>query len=104
GDLVARRVQGPGEIVDAVDPLEVHGDALEAVGDLAGDGEAFDATHLLEIGELCHLHAVQPHLPTKPPGPEGGGLPVVLHKADIVDRRIDAEQPQGFQVQILNIV
>src|SRR5579859_2655993 len=63
GDLALRAV-GPGELVHILYTLQVHGQALETVGDLTGDRLALEATHLLEVGELADLHAVQPHLPT----------------------------------------
>jgi hypothetical protein len=64
---------------------DVHGEALEAVGELARDGAAVVAADLLEVGELRHLHAVAPHLPAQAPGAEGGALPVVLDEADVVE-------------------
>ena len=41
---------GPDDVVDGVDALRVHGDALQAIGDLHGYGIALDATDLLEVG------------------------------------------------------
>ena len=94
---------GPHQIVDAVHVLEVHRDALETIGDLAGDRPAVEAADLLEIGELADLHAVQPHLPTETPGAQGRRFPVVLHEADVVHQRVDAERAQGIQVALLNV-
>ncbi|VTR63893.1 hypothetical protein DESC_100089 [Desulfosarcina cetonica] len=53
----------PLQVVDVVDALQVHGDALKAIGQLHGNGGQFHAAGLLEIGELGALHAVQPHFP-----------------------------------------
>src|SRR5918998_5997843 len=39
------------EIVDALDPLDIHRQPFETVSQLGRDRIAFDATHLLEIGE-----------------------------------------------------
>src|SRR5437764_12918212 len=72
------------EVVDALDALHIHREALEPVGQPGRDGVAFDAADLLEIGELADLHAVEPDLPTEPPGAEGRALPIVLDKADVV--------------------
>lgn len=36
--------------------------------------------HLLEVRELCDLHAVQPHLPPQSPRTQHRALPVVLNK------------------------
>src|SRR5690625_1921270 len=85
------------QVVDAVHALQVHGDALEAVGDLAGDGEALQAPRLLEIGELGHLHAIEPDFPAQPPGSQRGRFPVVLDEADIVDQGVDLQPAQRFQ-------
>src|SRR5256885_11826777 len=60
----------PQDVVDALDTLQVHREALEAVGDLAGHGAAVEAADLLEVGELRDLHAVQPHLPPQAPRSE----------------------------------
>ena len=61
---------GPDQIVNAIHALQIHGDALQTIGDLARHGETFNATGLLKISELSHLHAVQPHFPTQAPGTE----------------------------------
>jgi hypothetical protein len=71
--------------------LDVHGEAFEAVGELARDRLAVEAAHLLEIGELGHLHAVAPHFPAEAPGAERGRFPIVLDEADVVEERIDAD-------------
>jgi hypothetical protein len=71
--------------------LQVHGDAFEAVGDLASDRLAVQAADLLEIGELRDFHAVQPDFPTQAPSAQGRRFPVVLDKADVVDERIEAQ-------------
>ena len=63
---------GPDQVVDAVDALQIHGDSLKTVGNLAGNGVALQATDLLKIGELGDFHPVQPDLPAKSPGPQSG--------------------------------
>ena len=73
------------EVVDVLDALHVHGEALEPVGDLPGNRLAFETGDLLEVGELAHLHAVAPAFPAEPPGAKRGALPVVLDEADIVE-------------------
>src|SRR6185369_7777333 len=50
-DVAVAQAFGPGEVIDVVDLLQVHGQALQPVGDLAGDRLAIDAANLLEIGE-----------------------------------------------------
>ena len=72
------------EVVHGVDVLQVHRDALEAVGELARDGPAVDAADLLEIRELADFQAVEPHLPAEAPGAERRRLPVVLDEAHVV--------------------
>ena len=93
----------PREVVDAVHPLEVHRDPLQAVGELGGHRAAVDAPRLLEVGELRDLHPVQPHLPAEAPRPEGGGLPVVLDEADVVHQGVDPEGLERAEVAILDV-
>ncbi len=66
--FAAVRRDGPYQVVNAIDVLQVHGDTLKPIGQLAGDGVALDAARLLEVGELSHFHAVEPYFPTKAPG------------------------------------
>ncbi len=75
---------GPDEVVHALHALQIHGQALQAVGDLAGQRLAVDAADLLEIGELGDFHAVEPDLPAQPPGAQRGVFPVIFNEADIV--------------------
>jgi hypothetical protein len=93
----------PDQVVDAVDALNVHGQTLETVGDLAGDRLALEAANLLEVGELGHFHAVQPHFSPDPRHP-ASGFPVVFHEADVVDLGIHAQLFQGAQIEFLNVV
>ena len=85
------RAVGPYDVIDAIDALQVHSNALDAIGDLASHRVAFQPPNLLEIGELGDLHAVQPDFPAQPPSAEGGRFPVVFHEANIVDRHIDTQ-------------
>ena len=80
------------EVVDVVDALHVHREALEPVSEFARDGRAFEAGDLLEVGELRYLHAVAPALPAEPPGAERRTLPVVLDEADVVQLGVDADR------------
>ena len=91
GDLLVAVAAVEVEVVDVVDALHIHGEALEAVGQLAGDRRALEAGDLLEIGELRDLHAVAPALPAEAPGAERRALPVVLDEADVVERHVDAD-------------
>ena len=93
----------PFEVVDVVHPLEVHGDALAAVGDLGRNRLEVDPAGLLEIGELGDFHAVEPHLPAEPPGPQCGRLPVVLDETDVVLRGVDPEALQRIEIEVLNV-
>ena len=96
----AERAVGPDEIEHALDTLQVHREALEAVGDLAHHGPAVEPAHLLEVRELRDLHAVQPDLPAEAPGAERRRLPVVLDQADVVHERVDADGAQRTEVQL----
>ena len=86
----AERAVGPDDVVDAFDILQVHGQSLEAVGDLARDRFAFQAADLLEIRELRDLHAVQPDFPADSPGAQCRGFPVVLDEPHVMDARVDS--------------
>ena len=83
------------EIVDVLDALDVHGQPLEAVGQLARDRAAVEAADLLEIGELRHLHAVAPDLPAQAPGAQGRAFPVVLDEAQVVQAGVDAQRVEA---------
>ena len=89
------RPVGPDEVEDALDILQVHREPLEAVGDLARHGPAFEAADLLEVGELRDFHAIEPDFPADAPGAERRRLPVVLDETDVVHFRIDADRDQG---------
>ena len=52
GDLVVAFEAVEIEVVDVVDALHIHGEALQPVGQFARHRRAFDAADLLEIGEL----------------------------------------------------
>ena len=62
----------PFQIINVFDTLNVHGEALQTIGQFNRDRVAIDTTNLLEVGKLAHLHAVAPDLPTKAPGAEVG--------------------------------
>ncbi len=59
----AQRPVRPGDIENAGDVLQVHGEPLETIGQFTGYRFALEPAHLLKVGELRDLHAVQPHLP-----------------------------------------
>ena len=103
GDLGRAAAAVEIELVDAVDPLHIHRQPLEPVGQLARHRRAFDAAHLLEIGELRHLHAVAPALPAKPPGAQRRALPIVLDEADVVQQRVDADRLQRAEIELLQV-
>ncbi len=83
--------------------LQVHDDALQAVGQLHRHGVQVQPTGLLEIGVLADLLAVEPHLPAQAPGAQGRALPTVLDKAHVVLAHVDADGLQAAQVQFLGV-
>ena len=91
---------GPDQVEDVVDVLQVHAQALEAVGDLAEHRPALQAAGLLEVGELGDFHAVEPDFPAQAPGAERRRFPVVLDEAQVVHQRIDAQRLQRTEVQL----
>ena len=82
---------------------DVHGEPLEAVGELARDRAAVVAADLLEVGELADLHAVAPDLPAEAPGAERRALPVVLDEADVVQLHVDADGGERAEVDVLEV-
>ena len=93
-----------GHLHHVIDPQHIHGEPLEPVGKLARDGAAIMPAHLLEIGELAHLHAVAPHLPAKPPGAERRAFPIVLHEADIMHGHVDADGFERAEIKLLKVL
>ncbi len=89
----------PGLVPNGSGVIEGDQDAVQAVGDLDGDGVEALAADLLEIGELGDLLPVQPDLPAQPPGRDGQLLPVVFHQADIVLARVDADGLERLQIE-----
>ena len=90
----------PGLIPNGGGIVEGDEDAVEAVGDLDGDGVEALPADLLEIGELGDLLAVEPDLPTQAPGGDGELLPVILHQADVVLAGVDADGLEGFEIEL----
>ena len=94
----------PLQVEHVVDALQVHGEPLGAVGELHAGRIEIDAAHLLEVGELGALHAVDPDFPAQTPGTQSGRLPVVLHEAHVVLGQVDAQMLERGQVEILDVV
>src|SRR4029078_409880 len=91
------------EIEDIVDALHIHGETLETVSELARDGIAVEAAHLLEVGELRYFHAVAPDFPAEPPGAERRALPIIFDEADVVVLGIDADSREAFEIEVLDV-
>src|SRR5699024_741124 len=83
--------------------VQIRRRAFQTVGEFAHDRLAGQPAGLLKIGELRDLHAVEPDLPAQTPGAERGRLPVVFDKADVVYLRIDADDVQQAQIELLEI-
>ncbi len=90
--------------VKGIDFLEIHGQSLQPVSDLDGHGPAVDAAALLEVGELGDFHAVGPDFLAHAPSAQGGGLPAVLHEADVAIFGTEAQGPQGIQIDVLDVI
>lgn len=99
-----QRAVAPDQVVNAVYALNVHCQTFQTVGDLAGNRFTLQTTNLLEVSELRHFHAVQPHFPAQPPGTQRRVFPVIFHETDVVDGRVHAQLFQRTKVQLLNIV
>src|SRR5660398_241527 len=94
----------PFQIESAVDALQIHGYPLRTICEFDADGVQIYAPYLLEIGELRDLHPVYPNLPASAPGPQGGRLPILFHKPDIMLVQLDAQMLERLQVQVLDII
>ena len=103
-DLAVGHMLVPLDVIDGIFPLQVHGQAFQTIGELRADGRKIDPANLLEIGELRHFHAVQPHFPAKPPRAEGRRLPVVFDEADVMLFLMDPQCTKAAKVEILHIV
>ena len=89
------------EIKNGVNPLGIHGNTLKAISNLNRNGINFNASDLLEIGELSYLHAVEPDFPAKAPSAERWAFPVVLDKAHVMIFWIKSDGRKRAQVQVL---
>jgi len=90
-------------VPDGFGVVERDKDAFKPVGDLDRDGVERHAAHLLEVGELRDLLPVEPDLPTQTPRGDGGLFPVILHEADVVLARVDAEGFERLEVEFLRV-
>jgi hypothetical protein len=104
GDLFRAGAAVEIDLVDAVDALHVHRQAFEAVGQLPRDRRAFEAGDLLKIGELRDLHAVAPAFPAQAPGAQRRALPIVLDEAHVVQRGVDADRGERFEIELLQVL
>src|ERR1700733_7891407 len=93
----------PFELIDIVDILQIHRQALDTIRNLGRYRADFQATGLLKVGKLSYLQSVQPNFPTNTPGAKRWRSPVVFDKTDIVLQWIDTELPQTIQIHFLNI-
>ena len=101
--LAVRDARRERDVVDGADVLEVHRDALEAVGELAGHGATVDAADLLEVRELAYFLAVQPYLPAEAPCAERRRLPVVLEETDVVLLGMRTDRDERLEVHVLDL-
>ena len=93
----------PFQVVHVFHALDVHGQTFQAVRDFYSHRFDVQAAHLLEVRELGDFHAIQPDFPAHAPGPQGRGFPVIFYETDIVFFRVNAQFPQAFQVQLLDV-
>ena len=61
------------------------------------------AADLLEIGKLRHFHAVTPDFPAQSPRAQRGAFPVILDKADVMQRHIDPDRLKRSEVELLQV-
>jgi len=94
----------PLKVVDVIHLLQIHRNTLGTIGDFAGNRIERNPADFLEVRKLRNLHAVEPDFPSQPPGAERGGLPVILHKPDVVFFGVDPQLFQTLQIEPLDIV
>ena len=102
-DLPVRDPRRPLDVVDRLLVLQIHGDALEPVGELGRHRFQVETTGLLEVGELRDLHSVEPHLPAEAPGAERRGFPIVFDEAHVVPGEIETERAQAIEIEFLDV-
>ena len=90
-------------VLEVGNPLEGHHDPLHAISDLNCWRIEGLAARLLKVGELSHLHTIQPHFPTQPPCSKDGALPVVLHESNIMGLGVNPKGLEGPQVELLTV-
>ena len=73
---------------------DVDRQSFQPISQLTRNGPAVVATDLLEIRKLADFHPVAPDFPAKTPSTQRGTFPIILDKADIVHRCIDADGGQ----------
>ncbi len=49
------------------------------------------AANLLKVSKLRDFHAIAPAFPAKAPGTQRRAFPIVFHKADIMQQRIETD-------------
>ncbi len=81
--------------------MKEHGDALKAVGDLAGDHIEINRAALLKISELGDLKTVEPYFPTEAPSAERRRFPVIFHKTDVMRQRVNPDGAKTIQIKLL---
>ncbi len=99
-----QRAIAPDQVVNAVHALDIHRQTFQTVGDFTGHRLALQAADLLEVGELRHFHAIQPHFPAESPGAQRRVFPVIFHETDVVNGRVHTQLFQRTEVQLLNVV
>jgi uncharacterized protein len=91
------------EVKNAILVLDIHGEAFQAICQLARNRLTIKAAHLLKIGKLRHLHPVTPYFPAKAPCAQRRAFPIILDKADVVEQRVDADRSQATQIKFLQL-
>ena len=102
-DFAVRDRVAPRQIPRGFDVVQTDQDAFKPIGDLDRHGIERHAAHLLEIRELRDLLPIQPDFPTQSPGRDGRLFPVVLHKADVVLARINADGFERVEIDLLRV-
>ena len=91
-------------VLEVIDALQCHENALETVRNLHSRRRHFQRPALLKIRKLRHLHAVHPHLPPETPRPEHRGFPIVLDEAHVVRPCVDAQRLERSQIHLLHVL
>ena len=58
---------------------------------------------MLEVGELSHLHTIQPDFPAQSPGAQRWVLPVVFYETDVILLEVKTQRLEAAEVELKDV-